>query len=88
MKTSLSNYLYTLAASRAQESDTSLDERNYQTFRWVWHWLLVNQPTEKLQQELDELAVSSEDDNLNAQFLLELSWKAQAIELLLENHHG
>lgn len=51
-------------------------------YQWIWFILLRNQPMSYLQEQLDaiEMTVFTKPP----QFQLELAWKAQAIEALLD----
>ncbi len=73
---SLSNTLY-------QQASEQTDEYHKEAcFQWIWYWLFINQPIEVIQQELADIESLTDNGHNN---LLELAWKAEALERLLED---
>lgn len=77
----LSSQLYDLAKSA---SDAPLDHHKRPCFFWIWYWLFINQPAQVLHQELDDLAALLNTPFDPPHLILELAWKAEALEFLLQ----
>lgn len=62
--------------------DEPLSQHKRASFLWIWRWLFMFQPIDAVQRELDTIgtAIQSETD---PQIVLELAWKAEALEKLL-----
>jgi len=60
---------------------STLDHHLARCYRWIWYVILRNQPADFLQQQLSEVEAAA--PTTTPQLQLELAWKAQVIEELL-----
>jgi hypothetical protein len=77
---SVSNVLYEMAVAQSQEE---LDNSKQRCFVWIWHWLLMFQPSDVWKKELTLLESTDKFSGLKPTFIQELAWKAEALESLL-----
>jgi hypothetical protein len=82
MASLLSSKLYGLAKSKAAET---LDYNKRHCFVWIWYWLFVNQPKNVLRKELEAVENAADALAFKSHYILELAWKAEALEMLLES---
>lgn len=65
------------------DKDVYYDRKHKQRVIWIWTLLLRRQSAALLQNYLQDIEDTLESNRLNTQELLELGWKAEALELLL-----
>jgi hypothetical protein len=80
----LSTTLHNLARSHVKV-EGELDYRSYRNYLWIWTWLLSNQPIQVIEKQLDAIEAVVKRETLAPQFILELAWKAEVLERLLEH---
>jgi hypothetical protein len=83
MMSSLSRQLYDMIASYPEDH---LDFTKAAHFFWIWYWLFVNQPPAVLNDQLAFIESRLEQGPLKANHILQLAWKAEALEKLLHVH--
>lgn len=80
---SLSKKLYDELAK--SEGSETLPHHKRSCFISIWYWLYLNQPEKVLRKELDAVATTIDSAALPPNYVLELAWKAEALERLLKS---
>ncbi|MCB9437589.1 MAG: hypothetical protein H6673_11455 [Anaerolineales bacterium] len=62
--------------------DEPLVQNKRASFLWIWRWLFMAQSPDVIQHELDTIQEVLQSES-NPQIVMELAWKAEALEKLL-----
>lgn len=62
--------------------DEPLAQNRRASFLWIWRWLFMSQSPDVIQHELDAIQEALQSES-NPQIVMELAWKAEALEKLL-----
>ena len=68
-----------------QDSLGNLNIKLRRSYLWLWHWLLAHESTKFLHEELDRIEDIFKDESLRNQEIVQLAWKAEALEYILES---
>lgn len=62
--------------------DEPLSQHKRTSFLWIWRWLFMTQSPHTIQSELNAIQEALETES-DPQIVMELAWKAEALEKLL-----